>query len=375
MKKPTLLFFVSVFIIYSLQGQQIKFADSYKKIHRGKFTVDVPEVHELANIMVAVSIIGLQDKNMVDMETPYYQEVIKHFMSYHQHPAILKLNEYITEVLGQNSYSYYYNFRMNSYAYKFRNDTIINEGMYEFILGPFNLFAEMLPLTQDFADRSGFREFYAAHETYYASLVEKYNRLCPVDKMWRWIEREFPQRYQGYKVIFSPLIFGAHSTQHFSADDYNETIMFINAPSFRKGVEELSDKEKEARLSRIVLTEIDHNYVNPTADRYSNEVERAMRKIECWNTRVQGYNSFYETFNEYMTWAIFTLYLEQNFDAALVEKRNDAEAAFMVSRRGFNRFKEFSNKLREVYKNKKDHEHVSDLFEPMLKWMGEQSCE
>jgi hypothetical protein len=375
MKKTSLLFFVLVCLVYPLQGQRINFSDTYRKAHQGKFTVDVPEVHELANIMVAVSIIGLQDKNMVDMETPYYQEVIKHFMPYHEHPAILKLNEYITEVLGQNSYSYYYNFRMNSCAYAFRNHTIINEGIYEFILGPFNLFAEMLPLTQDFSDRSGFREFYAAHETYYASLVEKYNRLCPVDKMWRWIEREFPQRYQGYKVIFSPLIFGAHSTQHFSADDYNETIMFINAPSFRKGVDELSDEEKEARLSRIALTEIDHNYVNPTTDRYSNEVERVMRKIECWNTRVQGYNSFYETFNEYMTWAIFTLYLEQNFDAALVEKRNDAEAAFMVSRRGFNRFKEFNNKLREVYKNKKDHEHVSDLFEPMLKWMGEQSCE
>jgi hypothetical protein len=51
--------------------------------------------------------------------------------------------------------------------------------------------------------------------------------------MWKWMEGQFPQRYQGYKVIFSPLIGGAHSTQKFSDDGYSETVMFISGPLFR----------------------------------------------------------------------------------------------------------------------------------------------
>src|SRR3954467_15059643 len=100
--------------------------------------------------MVAVSKIGRQDRNMVDMETGYYEEAIAHFLPYDKHPAIQKLNEYITEVFGRGTYQYYFNFRMNSYAYTFEKDAIKNSGIYEFVLGPPDYFAEILPLIQDF---------------------------------------------------------------------------------------------------------------------------------------------------------------------------------------------------------------------------------
>ena len=187
--------------------------------------------------------------------------------------------------------------------------------------------------------------------------------------MWEWIEKKFPQRYESYSIYFSPLISGIHSTQNLSDNGFKETIMFINAPIFTKNY---TEKDKEAILSRMVFTEIDHNYVNPTTDSFL-ELQTIMEPLECWNNGAQGYGNSYATFNEYMTWAVFTLYLYDNFDKEVFEKRNKIESDFMVNGRGFVKFNEFNDFVLNWYLKNSD-KPLEDLYPEVMKWIGHNDC-
>ncbi|WP_452225010.1 DUF4932 domain-containing protein [Lacinutrix chionoecetis] len=347
------------------------FTKKYIAKNKGKYTVDNPEVHEMVNIMVALTKIGELDSNMVEMKTKYYKDVMRHFKPYRNHPVIDSLNNHITKVFDNDSYMYYYNIRMNANMYSFdQENKVVNNSPYNRLgFDPDNYLEPLLPLVNDFAEKTNYREFYKEHKKYHNGLIKEYYRLANINKMWEWIENKFPQRYEGYKIFFSPLVGGAHSTQRFSNEDYKETVMFINAPTFSK---DYSDKEKEAILTRIVFTEIDHNYVNPTTDTFP-EINNIMTPLDCWNSGAQGYGVPYATFNEYMTWAIFSLYLYDNFDANIFEKRNKAEADFMQNGRGFIKFEAFNDFVLDWYKNN-PKKQLNLLYPEAIEWIKKQDC-
>ncbi|CAH0999178.1 hypothetical protein LEM8419_00475 [Neolewinella maritima] len=125
-------------------------------------------------------------------------------------------------------------------------------------------FADLLYLVQDFAQQSGFRQFYRDHAADYADQIERQRRLVPVHHMWEWMERESPERMDHYAIVFSPLIGGSQSTQRFQENPFDslysfrESIMFVNGPDEVQttGYDTLT---QEALQSGIVFTEIDHN--------------------------------------------------------------------------------------------------------------------
>lgn len=354
-------------------GQQnpTHFDADYIEKNRGKYRVYLPEVHELVNIAVALTHIGRKDSNMVHMETDYYRKVMDHFDTYKDHALIDSLNQHITEVFGESSYTYYYNIRMNANMYSFEDDKILNKSPYKTMgFGGNNELEPLLPLLEDFVIRSDFKTFYNNNRPYYEQLINTYYELVPINKMWTWIEERFPQRYDSYAIYFSPLVGGAHSAQKFSDNGFNETVMFIDAPIFRNDYDK---KTKEAILSRVVFTEIDHNYVNPTTDKYP-EAATAMEPITCWNDGTQSYGSGYATFNEYMTWALFSAYLYDNFDRETFEARNAREVNFMANGRGFIRFEAFNDFMLEWYKNN-PKTSLEAFYPEVIAWLKEQSCE
>lgn len=347
------------------------FSKGYIKKNKGKYTVDNPETHELVNIMVALTKSGRLDSNMVYMETKYYKDVMQHFDKFSDHAIIDTLNTHITGVFDQDSYWYYYNIRMNGNMYNFdANNKIVNKSPYMRLGFDIENYLEpLLPLVNDFAVKSSFRNFYAKHKDYHDSLIEEYYKLADINKMWKWVESKFPQRYESYKIYFSPLIGGAHSTQRFTEDNFKETIMFVNAPTYSDAY---SDEEKEAISARIVFTEIDHNYVNPTTDKYP-EINNLLDPLDCWNAGKQGYGVSYATFNEYMTWAVFSLYLKDNFDDETFKKRNKADAGVMARGRGFIKFEAFNDFVLEWYENNKE-KSLTELYPAAINWFKNQEC-
>ncbi len=131
----------------------------------------------------------------------------------------------------------YYDFRENSFCYSFNNDKIEINGPYYYVSGKNwenhnSLFKkELLPLTEDFAEKSNFRKFYKDNEEFYNTLIKEERIIMPVKKMWTWLEVQFPERYNSYKVVFSPLISSSHSTQNYGTYTKNtyfgETVMFM----------------------------------------------------------------------------------------------------------------------------------------------------
>jgi len=145
--------------------------------------------------------------------------------------------------------------------------------------------------------------------------------------------------------------------------------MFINAPIF---YENYPDTSKEAKLTRIVFTEIDHNYVNPATNKFS-EINEIMQPLECWNKGAQAYGNSYATFNEYITWVVFTLNLYDNFDTKIFNKHNKEEADFMQNGRGITRFHAFNNFVLNWYK-KNQNKSLTELYPVVVEWIKKQDC-
>lgn len=356
---------ISVFVLG--KTKPVDFTKDYRKQNKGKYKVLSPKVLELVNVCIALTEVSEKDNNLTFKLSDYYKKVIRHFEPYKNQPLIDSLNTN----LKKNRNDYYYNIIMNANMYSFDGDKIVNETTFNRMgFGGSDYLKELLPLLEDFTKKSDFHTFYNENKEYYQSLINDYTKLVPVDKMWKWLEVKFPIKHDSYKVYFSPLVNGMHSTQHFEDNGFSETTMHVNAPIL---VENFSDKEKEAILSRIIFTEIDHNYVNPTTDKFT-ELTSLLTPLSCWNSNVDWYNNSYAIFNEYMTWAVFTLYLYDNFDKEIFERRNKAIEDFMISKnRGFIKYKEFNSFVLNWYK-KNPEASLEELYPPVIEWIKEQNC-
>jgi hypothetical protein len=143
--------------------------------------------------------------------------------------------------------------------------------------------------------------------------------------------------------------------------------MFISGPIESQ---QLDQKIKEVLMSRVVFTEIDHNYVNPISDQFKKEIDEIFNDRSKWTAGKysNSYPSPYSVFNEYMTWAVFTLYALDTFDENDFKIINDRTESQMTDRRGFSRYKEFNQKMIELYKNKNEGEKFVDLYPKILEW-------
>ncbi|WP_439879652.1 DUF4932 domain-containing protein [Pontibacter sp. MBLB2868] len=353
--------------------RNVNFTDTYIKQKSGITDVEIPEVHELANILTAISRVGQLDSNMVDMTTPYYKEVLTHFRPYQQHAIVDTINQHIVKALDTDSYWYYYALKMNAAAYTFNaNGKIVNTGVirkmgFDNEIDPIRIHAGLL---EDFARKSGFRKFYEEHQPYYNSLILTYKALNPIDQMQQWLQRKFPISYGNYRVVFSPLVGGAHAARRFKDNGFEQTLMFISRAEFNK---KYSSNLNKLLNSRVVFTEIDHNFVNPTSDKYLAQINDAFSNRSKWVKEMPGTNAYsspYMIFNEYMTFALFSLYALDTYPKQDVDEFMPRMHKQMANRRGFYRFPEFNQKLISVYSENKNIQ-IDAIFEEMLNWSNE----
>jgi hypothetical protein len=350
--------------------KNVNFTRKYIRENQGKFAVEVPEVHELANILVAISKVGQQDSNMVDMTTPYYKEVMKHFSVYKHHPVMEVVNKHITKPYDNNSYWYYFAMKMNACAYVFdKKGNIKNEGFIRKM--GFNNEGDPiianLALIEDFARKSGFREFYKKHQPYYNELIKTYRSLNPIDQQQAWLEEKFKFKYGNYRVTFSPLIGGAHSTNRFEDKGFSQTVMFVRRAEVNP---KYNQQVNEMLATRVVFTEIDHNFVNPTSDKYVKQINEAFGDRAKWVVESAGtsaYGSPYAVFNEYMTYGIYSLYCLDKFSAEDNATFIPLMVHQMEKERGFIRFGEFNQKLLALYKENPAIS-MDELYTAMLDW-------
>jgi hypothetical protein len=326
--------------------------------------VHIPETHELLQVVIALSNLDEESNSLTYQKGVYYSEVVEVFKGYQDHPVV----KTIDKKLQEESYGK----MRNIFMYEFEGESIQHAGIHN---TPYlkDYWEEIIPQLEDFARKSGFRKFYKNHSSYYENLIKDYKRHIPVKRIWNWLEDNIPIKHDSYNVILSPLIKGAHNTYRFRdyAKEYTQIVMFLSAPnSFAKGY--ANEEVVEANLSRMLFTEIDHNYINPLTNRDKNlrKVVRAFSELDKWNTK-KGYRRPVLTFNEYMTWAVFLLYAHDMYSEEDYEKIQQFTVETM-NWRGFVKFESFAEKLLELYENKKEDEMISDLYSPILRWARRQ---
>lgn len=338
--------------ILRFQAIDSNFDNSYVAKNKGRVSFEIPETYELANIILYLSECSIKTDNH-PVKTEYIKKLEEHFSAFKNHKLIQILNK---KCSNSDFWNTYYGFRENSLTFKFVEESLSYDTPYKHVYWDNSRirggqFRNMLYLIQDFAEQSNFRSFYNNNQEYYQKLIERESKLLPINQMWDWIEKEFPQRMDSYKIVFSPLIGGSHSTQKFQKGffkepEFQESVMFINSTESIDSYPEYSEKLKEGLMSGIVFTEIDHNYVNPTSDQHIEQIKSTFNNKDFWATKdaQRNYNSEYAIFNEYMTHSIFCLYVLENYPKELANEIIGQRIGLM-ERRGYVKFKEFNKRL------------------------------
>jgi len=357
-------------------GVPAAFSAEYIRENKGQIHVAIPEVYELANVIWTLSPSGQRAKDL-NKQGNYYEQVMRYFKPFLNHPIFKKL-DFPDSVYSKN----YYDFRENSFCYQFNEAKLVNNGPYYYVMGSdwenySNLFKTLLPLVEDFANKSKYRSFYKTHKMFYDSLIQKETVFMPVKEMWNWLEQEFPKiKYDCYKIIFSPLIRGSHSTQNFGSYQqqwYQETVMFVAGPDIYNS-QELSEKQKEGLLSGIVFTEIDHNYVNPSSYKYAKLIDTIFSQRQIWvspGDKSGFYTAPMSVFNEYMTHSLFCLYVLDKYDPPTADYIIEARETLMVERRYYSKFREFNKQLIK-FRNEDKNVKAVDLIPKILEWCKDQ---
>jgi hypothetical protein len=338
-----------------------RFTRSYIAKHRGTSSFEIPEAQELVHIVMALTPTGVKDKNMVEHEIPYYQEVMTRFSPWQNHPAVMLMDNGLSNLYGH--------LKMDACGYVFKGDRLKKDPTYHRLnWSDVNQLEPMIPMLEDFAKKSKFREFFAAHRAYYDTLLVEAEKYMPIKPQWEWCEREFPARYDHYRITFSPLVNGWHTTTHFENNGFKQTMMFICSADRRGST--LNDKMWEGLMTRVVFSEIDHNYVNPVSDTYGATINGIFDNRTFWanDEMAYSYNNPYSLFNEYMTWAVFSLYALDKYDTATFNAVNERVETQMVKWRGFIKFREFNQKMLELYRNRPAGKQVADLYPEILEW-------
>ncbi|HLP95602.1 MAG TPA: DUF4932 domain-containing protein [Saprospiraceae bacterium] len=327
------------------------------KIH----TIEIPEVQELMFVLFALTPTGQKDSVMINHQSGYYQRVMNYFKPYTQ--------ERIVELIDRKITTQYNQLRMDASNYQFdaqgklkRSPTIHNLSW-----GKRDFLAQYVSELEKFALKSNFRQFYQNNSLFYDSLKTALAAQAPVERQWIWLESHFTQRYHQYHIIFSPLSQGRHSTNRVK----EEVFIFVSGPTEGSGI---SYTLLQARDTRMLFTEIDHNYVNPVSDTYLRDINKAFKSRDKWaaGKYTGSYASAYALFNEYMTWSVFSLYALDNFsktDYEIIKKRLED---FMIHYRGFVRFDAFNNQLIALYQSRGRPVLISDLYPEMLQWCEKQ---
>lgn len=347
------------------------FSTKHINRHRGQVFFEVPPVFELVNIALSLTEKGQEDFNMIEHELSYYEEVQKYFQAYKDHPLIQFLNE---EMEDQEDYlSIYLKYRDYSIALSFDGEKAINNGEYPkpYRFNPW--FGEAFKLLNDFARDADFVRFYQKNKGYYGKVRHEQAQFMPVMNMWNWLESLFPGRFDGFRVIFSPLVSGAHSFRSFEMTNYKEGVMFVNAADLTLE-ENNTNAEKEGYRSGIIFTEIDHGYVDQVTDEYTDQIAPIFVNRDKW-VSPGGDAKWYATpnlvFNEYMTHALYLVWARERYEDVVFQKIRRSRESLMLGRR-FIRFKSFYEALQTIFEAQKEGIDIEEVYPAIISWAAEQ---
>lgn len=364
----TFLFFCicSTFLGCNRTQSQPTFSENYIIANKGKVRISIPEVQELVHILFAITDKGISDSDMINHDGIYYQNVIKHFAPHAKEAIVSSLN---SDLKGGVFYgSRYSRLKMDACGFYFKGDSIVKDSTYSQLNWDNKNYIEpYIQRLEEFAVKTKFRAFYKQNQPYYDTLNYLMNIQMPVGKMWTWLEQRFSNKYDNYWITYSPLANGQQSTNHFEANNFKQCLMFLCGP-FEDTL--FSPIMQEALMSKVAFTEIDHNYVNPVSEKFKTEINEIFSNRNIWTAgkSSNSYKTAESVFNEYMTYAVYILYVKDNFEKGDFEKIYKRTVNQMINGRGFVKFNFFTDQLLNLYRTQNKSNQIQDLYPTLLLW-------
>jgi len=332
--------------------------------------VSTPEPFELFNIAISLTEYGLQNNGYVNKNSAYYEAVKSTFQSFQSHPFVLLMQQFCEQDWGNGNdiIANFNNMKIASLYLRLQEDTLtVNQDLFNYIPEVMQFAIEQILVQANlFLNESNFTQFYQYNSNVYQDIANKFQAAIPAQAVRNWLEIHFPSiQFQYYNIPLSPLTGGSHC---FELDKVTgETIyMIVSGPT-----EYIDDLVDEGIYTLYLFTEIDHNYVNPISDIHMNDIDEAFSDIDEWNHDIY-YRTPYDTFNEYMTWAVFTLFAYDRYEESQFQEINTNTVDNMVNNRKFIKFNEFNEELLRLYKNNETYTSIEELFVPTLDWVMSQ---
>ncbi|HEX8195837.1 MAG TPA: DUF4932 domain-containing protein [Pyrinomonadaceae bacterium] len=350
------------------------FDKKFQAQHKGKTSVEIPEVYELVNIAIAMTPTGIANKNLVYQNSDYYARMRQWFDKYQNHPLLAAFDAEL-----KKSENNYFNLKMNGNSFEFdKNNKLVKSKIYDRTgWGRKNALEPFLAQMQSFADETSFRKFFKENRKTYDEQIAFYRDTANIAEMKRWLDKNFPtsNNYDFYRIVFSPLVAYNQSTIWFESNGFKELQPHVNFPyeqDFKRYFQgaALSPQSEIVFRGDIVFTEINHGYINPEADKYADRIAKAISNRDVWvdKSKGAGYYGGSATFNEYMNWGVVSL---RFVDYAPREEQDRMIAAIdrmMTKSRGFPMFEAFDKFLVDLYRNRKSNQTLADLYPQIIEW-------
>ena len=327
-----------------------------------KSIVQFHETYELANIILALTEYGKADKYEINKTTSYYQEVFDYFEPVSDHPLLGKVN------YSREKWDKFLSFRTDAVAFTFdKNGKLIRKHKFYAMGKDINEFDSHLKLIDDFVTKSNYRTFYRSKRAYYDSLTSLYEHSLMLPEIDSFLRREFRKKSKSnHCIIISPLVGRMHCQRYFN----NASTSFINVPDYLYGISSINEANKKEIASglHMFFTEVDHDYVNPTTRKFKKAYQLNFSPAK-WD-KESGYAKWeYAVFNEYMTWAVYDLFIKAHFPEVadtVISEWHEVNIS-----RGFHASDHFGAKLLELYSNREEGTTIRDLYPKILAWCKE----
>jgi len=336
----------------------------------GQITFTDPPVYELVNIAIALTPTAHASQWLTHPGT-YRDQALAYFDPVKDHAFV----QAIDAKMRASPYPYFF-LKMSAYAYEMDGggrirlgDTYTSTNFEDYP----NALAALEREMQSFAADSGFDTFYRAHKPWYGLLEKQFGERMDVPAMDAWLRKNFPavKPYNHVNVVFSPLVYGSQSTTRMESNGFREAQLHMNFPYLSDADQRLSAEGQRLQLGMLTFTELNHNYINPTADLHAKAIAEALAaypREKGATTRMYADRLSY--FNEMMNWGLIGLLaadtLKPEDAASIQQKVSDT----MGSGRGFTQFPEFAAFLVPLYTGRPNGSTLADLYPQIIAWFA-----
>lgn len=332
----------------SFAQEKVNFTEKFKRENHGKYKIEINELKELLHIMIAITNSGKENDDMIEQEGQYYKDVRSYFKPFENEPIIKTFDS----LMNVSIYNYIF-LTGNAISYHFKGNKLVKSDVFIFPANAVsgNLKIDKNPITtyktqiEAFAKKANFSKFYSDHKPFYKGIIAEYEKKANLGKQWKWLENNFETKKDSYLILCSPLIKGLNYTGQFNNNNFS--LIHMNLPPVDNDAN-LTPLENELLNTRVMFTEIDHNYVGAPTEANKELINQIFADRKKWvDEKVYGISAYpnpIKVFDEYMTYAVFVLYCKDRYGDVILQKVIK-DINIQMTERGFTKMKMFTEKL------------------------------